>query len=177
LIVAVAAGLVLGAASKLVDYVAPAWTGNSLAVWVLVAFLVGLRGRGWRDAATVGCTALVVANCTYYALRLFVIDNVSVPWAVRAFTFWTLLAVPAGLVAGALSGRGREGLALPAGAFAGEAVVTAAVGGRAAHVVVAALVAGSLGLGTSWTRRGVLLGVVACASVAAAVALKRTILN
>ena len=177
MIVAVAAGLLLGAGSKLVDYVAPAWTGNSLALWVLVAFLVGLRAREWREAAVRGCTALVVANCTYYALRVLVIENVSAQWAVRAFTFWTLLAVPAGLVSGALAGRGREGLALPAGAFAGEAAVTAAIDGRAAHVVVAGVVAAILGLGTAWNRGAAVLAVVACAAVAGAVALKRTILN
>ena len=170
MVVAVAAGAALGVFSTVVDSVAPAWAGNSLALWLLVAFLVGRRGRTAPGAAACGCVALVVANCAYYAWRLFVGDNVGIRFAVRAFSFWTALAIPSGLASGAASRWGREGSALPAGAFAAEAAFSWFVRGRGAHAVAAAAVAVPLAVSARWTRRGVWLALAAGVAVAAGMA-------
>lgn len=176
MLIAVVAGVVLGVFSKVVDEVAPAWAGNSLALWLLVAFLVGLPARGPREAAVRGAASLTVANCAYYAWRLFVIDNISVRFAVRAFSFWTALAIPAGLAAGAVARRGREGAALPAGGFGGEAAVVWIGGGRPAHLVVALSAAAILAAATRWTRWGTWVATGAAVAVGGAVALRRALL-
>ena len=174
--VAVAAGVVLGVFSKAVNAVAPAWTGNSLALWLLVAFLVGLTARTARDAAARGCVALVVANCSYYAWRLFVVDDIGLRFTVRAFAFWTALAVPAGLAAGALATRPAHARALLAGAFAGEAAFTLANGGRVGHAVVAAIVAATFAVRTRWSGDGAWPAVGGAAVVVGAALLRRMVL-
>lgn len=177
MILAVAAGIVLGVFSKVVNAVAPAWAGNSLALWLLVAFVVGLGAPRVRDAAARGCVSLVVANCAYYAWRLFLADDVGHRWAIRAFTFWTALAIPAGIVAGALARRGREGWSLSAGGFAGEAGFVLTVSGRPAHVAAAAVIAVVFAAVARWTRRAALIAAGAAAAVAGAAALQRVLLR
>lgn len=176
MVLALAAGIALGVSSKLVDYVAPAWAGNSLALWLLVAFLVGLGATSMRDAVARGCTTLVVANCAYYAWRLFVSDDVGVRWTIRAFSFWTALAIPAGAVAAVVARRGRVGLALPAGGFGGEAIFAAATDGKPGRVIVTAVVATVLAVATSWTQRGVWVAGAGAVAVAGAIAVRRLVL-
>jgi hypothetical protein len=175
-LLSIVAGIVLGVLSKLVDYVAPSWTGNSLGLWLLVAFLVALGARSWREAALRGCVALVIANAAYYGWRLTVPDNISLRFAARAFSFWTALAIPAGLVAGVAATHRREGLALPAGGFVGEAVVTALVGGRVGHAVAAGVIGAFLTGLTKWTLKGAGAALAAAAAVTGAVALREVFL-
>lgn len=177
MLLAVLAGVALGVFSKVVNAVAPAWTGNSLALWLLVAFAVGLGASSVRQAAARGCVSLVVANCAYYAWRLFLTEDVSVRWAIRAFSFWTALAVPAGIVAGALARRGREGWSLSAGGFAGEAGFVWVVAGHPAHIAAAAVLALIFAAVTRWSQRAALMAVGATAAVAGAAALQRVLLR
>lgn len=177
MIVAILAGIALGVFSRAVDSIAPAWTGNSLALWLLVAFAVGLGAASVRDAAARGCVSLVVANCAYYVWRLFVADDVTMRWTVRAFTFWTALAIPAGVVAGAVAQRGREGWALPAAGFAAEAGFVWVVGGRTMHVLAALAAAVALAAVTKWSRTAAVLAAGSAASVLATAAVQRVLLR
>ena len=163
---AVVAGVVLGVASKLVDYVAPSWVGNSSAVWGLVAFLVGLRASGVAQGARRGTVALAVATASYYAYRLFVAENISNRFALKAFLFWMALALPTGAISGAAgAASGRTMWALPAGAFAGEAIFVLASGRRTVHAAVAAGIAALLATRARWTARGLAIATAAGVTV------------
>ncbi|HEV2755181.1 MAG TPA: DUF6518 family protein [Actinomycetota bacterium] len=166
MILALVAGVVLGVASKLTDYVAPSWVGNSLALWILVAFLVGRRARDVRTGALHGATALVVATASYYAYRVLVAQNISERWLVRASSFWMALALPSGAISGGVAAAGdRAAWALPAGAFAGETVLVLGRGGRALHAALAAVAAVVLGGVTRWNRRALLLAAAGSVTV------------
>lgn len=159
------------------DLVAPAWAGNFFALWLLVAFAVGMRATGSRTAALLGCVALTVASCTYYAWRLFVVDDVGVRYAVRVGTFWTALAIPAGLLGGAFAQRRPEGWALPAGGFAGEAVFAWLARGRGAQAVVAFLVAVATGVATEWSPKARWVAAATGAAVLGAALVHREVLH
>lgn len=176
MIPAVVAGAVLGVFSKVVNAVAPAWTGNSLALWLLVAALVGMGAATSRSAAMRGCVSLVVANCAYYAWRLWIADDIGTRFAGRAFAFWTALAIPAGLTAGGVAPRGREAWAVPAGGFVGEAGVVFLQGGRTAHVLTATVAALAIGALTKWTPWSGGMAAGAAVAVGGAVALRHVVL-
>lgn len=172
MIAAVVAGVALGVYSRVVDYFAPDWAGNSLALWLLVACVVGLGSRSWWAGAARGCLALVVASSSYYAWRLFVMDDIGIRFATRAFAFWTALAVTAGFVAGGFAHRGREAFAVPAGGFAAEVVFAWGVRGQTWHGLAALAAASLLAARTTWTRTaaGAALGAAAAVTVGMLVA-------
>lgn len=176
MLLAVVAGVALGVASKLVDYVAPSWVGNSSAVWGLVAFLIGLRASTVREGALRGTVALAVATVSYYAWRLFVAENISSHFALKAFVFWMALALPTGAISGGAGAAAARMWALPAGAFAGEAIFVLASGRRTVHAAVAACIAALLATRARWTAPGVAIAAAAGVTVFLVGAVYRSLL-
>ena len=115
----------MGFWARLVDRVAPKWVGNVAALWFLAGFVAGRSGRGSPGGVRRGVVCLATANLAYYGLRL-ALDPISIGDLLPIPAMW--LAV--GIVCGAVSGRLGElsyrhvhAWGIPAGVFAGEAVV------------------------------------------------------
>jgi hypothetical protein len=109
---------------------------------VLVAFLAGLGASRPVAGAARGAVALVTGTTAYYAWLLFVTEDVSRGFALKAFVFWTVLALPAGLASGWIAATAdRAAWALPAGAFLGEAVLVLGLRGRLLQTTIEAAAA------------------------------------
>lgn len=118
-------GVVLGLSARLVDLVAPKWIGNIAAIWFLAGFVAGRAA--WRRGvgAAAGVVCLVVATISYYGLRLAV-DSISLSDLVGIPSMWLVAGIGSGAVSGRLgelSFRHPHAWGVPAGVFAGEAVV------------------------------------------------------
>lgn len=106
LLIAVAAGVALGAFSVFSDYfLTNPWAiaGNIAGTWVLVAFLVGafsIKGAA-RDGALGGLVALLSATLTYYAGTSIAWDMVGLSRLLPGVIVWGAVAVLAGPTAGA----------------------------------------------------------------------------
>jgi hypothetical protein len=122
----VMAGIGLGVVTQLAQGLLPTgWSqaANSIAPWLLVAFLVGAAQPGWRPAAVAGGATLLLALVGYYAMTLlqFAIGAGPVP------LFWIIGAVVGGPVFGAAGWAWRHGrrpalaLGLLTAAFIAEA--------------------------------------------------------
>ena len=172
LIVGLATGCVLGAATRLV-YELPHewwWLAKLGAPWLAVAFSAGFTSPRLRHGAFAGSICLISATLVYYAI-MGLLQHVynSSPLGLK----WLLVAVPAGLAFGALGSAVRtEKLRAPAAgmlsaAFAAEAVLTA----HGSRVGPAALLAGALAvplaLGRSNSEHVLLFGWAAALSVVA----------
>lgn len=143
----VVAGVVLGAASRVVDLAGARWVGDVAALWLLVAFLIGARVAEPRRGATSGLSCLVAASLTYYAWRTAIDGNLSNRYLMTAGVFWLLGAIVVGAAAGWAGSRSRtEPLfwGLPAGAFLGEAIAVWLLGGRPVQVALELVAAGVL---------------------------------
>jgi hypothetical protein len=170
--IGVGAGLVLGLATRLV-YELPRewwWLAKVGGPWLAVAFGSGLTLRKPRNGALAGGVCPVVATLVYYSIMLLQHTYEASPLGLA----WLLVAVPAGLVFGALGSAARNpSVRIPAAAtlsaaFAAEAVLTAdrsSVGPGA--LLVAALVM-PLALGRSHREQGLAFGWVAALTVVAA---------
>jgi len=132
LIVAVAAGLVLGVATRFV-YELPHewhWLAKVGVPWLAAAFAVGALARRPARGARNGAAALVAATLVYYAILALVQHAYGVSAVGMG---WLLVAVPGGAAFGALGttyahARGRARVlaaSLLTAAFAGEAVLFA----------------------------------------------------
>jgi hypothetical protein len=145
LVVALAAGLVLGLGTRLV-YELPWewwWLAKIGGPWLAVAFGVGLSVRRLLDGAFLGAVCLVTATLVYYAIMGLVQHAYDTsPLGLG----WLVVAVPAGLAFGALGAAVRRpGLRVPAAAmlsaaFVAEALLTA----DRSRVAAGALLAGGL---------------------------------
>lgn len=125
LLIAVAAGIALGAFSVLSDYflVNPwAIAGNVAGTWVVVAFLVGafaMKGAA-REGALGGLVALLAATFAYYLGMSIGWDLVNVARLLPGVLTWGAVALVAGPVSGGAgavwrrhSFRGRQQWWLP----------------------------------------------------------------
>jgi hypothetical protein len=130
LVVALLAGLVLGIGTRLVYELPPEWwwLARIGGPWLAVAFGAGLSVRRPIDGALAGAVCLVTAILVYYAIMGLI------QHAYEASPFglaWLFVAVPAGLVFGALGAAiRRPALRVPAAAilsatFVAEALLTA----------------------------------------------------
>ena len=107
------------------DRIAPKWVGNVAAVWFLAGFLAGRSGRGAPGGLRRGVVCLIAGNVAYYGLRLAV-DPISLADLVPIPALWLCVGIVCGAVAGRLgelSYRYPHAWGIPAGVFAGEAVV------------------------------------------------------
>ncbi|MFL5841885.1 MAG: DUF6518 family protein [Thermoleophilaceae bacterium] len=145
LVVAFAAGLLLGLATRLV-YELPRewwWLAKIGGPWLAVAFTVGLTVRRPLDGALIGAVCLVTAILIYYAIMGLLQHAYD---ASPLGLAWLFIAVPAGLAFGALGATVRRpGLRVPASAmlsaaFVAEALLTA----DRSRAGTAALLAGGL---------------------------------
>ena len=136
---ALLAGIALGVAGRLSDYLGP---GAALLFalggpWFIVAFAVGATARRPVTGAIGGGVALVVSVAVYYALMLAVERRTGRGYAMSMTILWGAAAVPCGLLFGAAGALWRDrredlraaGLALLGGALAGEALLLLARGG------------------------------------------------
>lgn len=133
LIVAVAAGLVLGVATRYV-YELPRewhWLAKVGVPWLAAAFAIGALARDPRRGAVNGAAALVAAVFIYY-LPAMLDGRTSYPGSPVGLG-WTVIGLPGGALFGALGGlyaRGRARViaaSVLAGSFAGEAILFALV--------------------------------------------------
>jgi hypothetical protein len=147
LLIAVGAGIVLGAGTRLV-YELPRewwWLARVGGPWLAFAFGAGLTTRKALGGAVAGCACLVTATLVYYGIMALLQHSYETsPFGLA----WLFVAVPAGLGFGALGAaarspglRARASAALSA-ALAAEAVLIAdrSTAGPAALVVAALLV-------------------------------------
>ena len=109
LLTAVAAGLLLGIVTQLLQGILPGalnWIANALSGWLIVAFLFGSRLATWRIAAVASVVLLVAALAGYYA-------TVQVRFGYGAggsiLVFWGLGALAGGAVFGAAGWWWRHG--------------------------------------------------------------------
>jgi hypothetical protein len=115
---AVAVGLVLGALTDVGQSHLPsfAWSlANSGGSWVLVAFLVALRGSRVRESITQGTACLLALDVGFYltaAAR-------GVPLSAPAVAFWVFAALVVGPIVGLAAGWVRHGGPIRIGAGAG----------------------------------------------------------
>lgn len=180
-VTAVVAGVGLGAASRMVDLAGARWVGDIAALWLLAAFLIGAQAVQPRRGATSGLSCLVAASLTYYAWRTAIDGNISNRYLMTAGVFWLICAIVVGAAAGWAGSRSRTEPSfwgLPAGAFLGEAVAIALLGGRLAQVALELVAAGVL----VWRTRpdagaGVRLALAVGTLIAVAALLYRPVLH
>ncbi|MEP7360694.1 MAG: DUF6518 family protein [Chloroflexota bacterium] len=152
LLIAVAAGVALGAFSVLSDYfLANPWAiaGNIAGTWVVVAFLVGafaMKGAA-REGAIGGLVALLVATLVYYVGTSIGWDLVDVTRLLPGVLVWGAVSLVAGPVSGGAGAvwrrhtfRGRQQWWLPSVAIGILAAPLAAEG-----LYLAFLFAGEVG--------------------------------
>jgi hypothetical protein len=130
LLIAVGAGIVLGAGTRLV-YELPRewwWLARVGGPWLAFAFGAGLTTRKALGGAVAGCACLVTATLVYYGIMgLLQHAYETSPLGLA----WLFVAVPTGLGFGALGAAARSAaLRLPAAAavsaaFAAEALLIA----------------------------------------------------
>jgi hypothetical protein len=129
-ITAIAAGLVLGVATRFV-YELPRewhWLSKVGVPWLAAAFFVGALARRPGRGAAFGAAALVAATLVYYAILGLVQHAYDVS---PVGLGWLAIAVPGGAAFGALgalwaSGRARvPAVAVLAASFGGEAMLFA----------------------------------------------------
>ena len=143
----VVVGLGLGVVTQLAQGLLPSgWSqaANSIAPWLLVAFLVGAFQPSWRSAAVAGSATLLLALVGYYAMTVlrFSIGAGSV------LLLWTIGAVVGGPLFGAAGWAWKAGrrpalaLGLLAAAFIAEAGYRSVI--LAEPAVAAAFVLGGL---------------------------------
>jgi uncharacterized protein DUF6518 len=122
----VVVGIGLGVVTQLAQGLLPTgWSqaANSIAPWLLVAFLVGAAQPGWRSAAVAGGATLLLALAGYYAMTLLRFAIGAGP----VLLFWIIGAVVGGPVFGAAGWSWKHGrrpalaLGLLAAAFIAEA--------------------------------------------------------
>jgi Family of unknown function (DUF6518) len=175
LLVAVGAGVLLGAGTRFV-YELPSewwWLARVGGPWLVVAFGTGLMARKARGGALAGCICLVTATLVYYGIMgLFQHAYETSPLGLA----WLFVAVPAGLGFGALGAAVRSpALRLPAAAalsaaFAAEAVLIAdrSAAGPGALLIASLLV--PLAAGRGYRERALVFTWAAAAFVAASAA-------
>jgi hypothetical protein len=167
---AVGAGAALGVAARLVDEIAPRWTGNLGATWFVAAFLAGGLESRPRLGARAGALCLSVATVAYYALRL-AIDPIALRQVVPIPLVWLAAGVVTGLAGGAMGARAKEQPAwwgAPAGVFLGEAIAVVLLRGRVAQAVAeAACAAGCVRLMKGAWKRGLILAAATTPATAA----------
>jgi len=130
---AIAAGVLLGVAARLVDDVAPTWVGNIGAVWFMAAFLVGRSHPKRGDGARAGASCLALACLTYYAWRVSVDGTISTRYLALVGGAWLITSLVTGVVGGALgsmSTGSAKAWAIAAGVLVGEAAAVLLLSGR-----------------------------------------------
>jgi hypothetical protein len=133
---ALAAGVLLGLAARLVDEVAPTWVGNVGAVWFMAAFLVGRSHPNRVEGARAGVACLALACLTYYAWRVSVDGTISTRYLFLVGGAWLVASLVTGVVGGALgsmSTTSASAWAIAAGVLVGEATAVLVLSGRLAQ--------------------------------------------
>ena len=130
-------GAGLGVGARVADFVFPKWIGNIAALWFLAGFVAGRAA--WRRGigALAGVVCLTTATVAYYGLRL-AIDSISVGYLAGVPMLWLAAGLASGAVSGRLgelSSRHPHAWGVPAGVFAGEAVVVMMLRQRAVQSV------------------------------------------
>jgi hypothetical protein len=180
---AVAVGLVLGGLTDVGQSHLPsfAWSlTNSGGSWVLVAFLVALRGSRVRQSIMQGTACLLALDVGFYitaAAR-------DVPLSAPAVAFWVLAAVVVGPIVGLAAGwvrhsgpiRTGAGAGILAGFLAGESIYALHYLSQSTSPVywtIQLVVGGGLGLWLAWRGSrwfpSVFVSGLACTVVACAV--------
>ena len=137
-------GIALGLGARVVDFVFPKWIGNVAAVWFLAGFVAGRATRRRGTGALAGVVCLTTATIAYYALRL-AIDSISLGHLLGVPSMWLAAGVGSGAVSGRLgelSFRHVHAWGVPAGVFAGEAVVVMVLRQRATQSAAELVCAG-----------------------------------
>ena len=180
-VTAVITGVMLGAASRIVDLLGARWIGDAAALWLLAAFLIGTRSPEPRRGATSGLSCLVMATFTYYGWRATIDANISNRYLMTVGVFWLISAIVLGAAAGWTGSRSRNEprfWGLPAGAFLGEAVAIALLRQRLVQVVLELLATALL---VSRTRRqapaGILLALIVGGLIAVIALLYRPVFH
>jgi hypothetical protein len=163
---ALATGVILGLAARLVDDVAPVWVGNVGAVWFMAAFLVGRSQPERGDGARAGVSCLAVACLTYYAWRVSIDGTISTRYLFLVGGAWLVASLVTGVVGGALGSISRtssSAWAIGAGVLDGEATAVLLLSGRVTQPLLEFAAAGAI-LTRAEVRRHLLL-VLATAGV------------
>jgi hypothetical protein len=93
--------------------------GNISAPWLLLPYLAGMTGRGWRQGALIGAATCFAALAGFYIAEAFVLDLGDHPvltdlaLTLRAGAYYFIAGALAGPVFGAIGGSQRGG-SLPA---------------------------------------------------------------
>jgi hypothetical protein len=180
---AVAVGLVLGALTDIGQSHLPsfAWSlANSGGSWVLVAFLVALRGSRVRHAIGQGMACLLALDVGFYltaAAR-------GIPISAQSVAFWIFAAIVVGPIVGLAAGWVRHGgpiltgagAGIPAGFLVGESIYALHYLGQStspAYWTIQLMVGGALGLWLAWRESrwfpSVFVSGLACTIVGCAV--------
>lgn len=144
---AVAVGVLLGVAARLVDDVAPTWVGNVGAVWFMAAFLVGRWEAERADGARAGASCLAVACLTYYAWRVSVDGTISTRYLLLVGGAWFFASLVTGVVGGALGSMSQSSSspwAIAAGVLVGEAAAVLLLSGRLTQPLLELVAAGAI---------------------------------
>jgi hypothetical protein len=180
---AMAVGFVLGALTDVGQSRLP-WVAGSLAnsggSWVLVAFLVALRGSSVRQSISQGSACLLALDAGYYLTAA----HRGIPVSSASVVFWVFAAVVVGPIVGLAAGwirhagpiRSGLGAGVLAGFLAGESIYALHYLGQSTSPVywtIQLVVAGVLGLWLAWRRSqwlpSVFVSALACTLVGCAV--------